>query len=461
MKLTFFLWLLTITLGTQAYALDLLPYSIRTQPYYGWSVSPRGDIRTVGMSGATVGLADTFIAALDNPAGLAMTLNHANTNLSTSSVYDSSLQSQGNVIGGFNFGFAINHYPWGLSIGYLVRTFEGQPYAFAAAPNDSVNLNISTQEFRFAAARLFFNNCLAVGASLNLGQGIASLNYTRITNYIVSSNSFTLSGNLGASFQLNHRLILGISYTPAIRYAPMTPNIATPGISGFYQTIQVPHLLGFGLGWIPNRFLRADFTTFIAGISENTALLKDNTAAIGQSITVQPRLGLAYQWIEYPEFKSNLFLGTYYESSLIQGYPNRLHGTAGLEVQPWIFSLGYAIDASTGYRNFILFLGIDFIKTMQKLNLIPPLPHPLEAGLLPRPTTFEDEGLPRPLVKIWNPQVEVNPIQVGLAIPDKIEQEAREISQNLSKVFKPKPKKKKPKSNSPVKTQIKQKKHKI
>ena len=56
---------------------DPLPYTVRTQPYNAWPTTVRGDIRTVGMAGASVGLGDTFIASTANPAGPAMTLQGA------------------------------------------------------------------------------------------------------------------------------------------------------------------------------------------------------------------------------------------------------------------------------------------------------------------------------------------------------------------------------------------------
>src|SRR3954465_6490571 len=107
-----------------ARALDLLPYSTRTHTYSAWSTAARGDLRTVGMSGATVGLADTFIAALDNPAGLAMTLNGIDANFTTNFVYDGNIQSFDKSKGFYDFGIASDSYPWGFSIGLVSNAHE-------------------------------------------------------------------------------------------------------------------------------------------------------------------------------------------------------------------------------------------------------------------------------------------------------------------------------------------------
>src|SRR5690349_14222379 len=85
---------------------DTFPtYQTRTRPYDGWTTGVRGDLRTVGMSGATLGLAETFIASLSNPAGLAMTLNGADVNFATNTTYDGVIQPT--AIQSYSLGIAL------------------------------------------------------------------------------------------------------------------------------------------------------------------------------------------------------------------------------------------------------------------------------------------------------------------------------------------------------------------
>ena len=109
--------LLTLLAPTQAQANHELPYSTRTRAYSGISTTVRGDIRTVGMAGATVGLADTYLAAVDNPAGLAMTMNTGDLNFTRNWIYDSNVQDGLTPITSNSMGAALNMHPWGFSIG--------------------------------------------------------------------------------------------------------------------------------------------------------------------------------------------------------------------------------------------------------------------------------------------------------------------------------------------------------
>src|SRR5690242_18290289 len=63
-----------MALTSPARGADPLRYDQRQHRYNGLSATVTGDIRTVGMAGATVGLADTFLTASNNPAGCSMTL---------------------------------------------------------------------------------------------------------------------------------------------------------------------------------------------------------------------------------------------------------------------------------------------------------------------------------------------------------------------------------------------------
>jgi hypothetical protein len=428
-----------------ASAADRLPYAVRTKNYSTWGTSVKGDIRTVGMAGATVGLADTYIAALDNPSGLGMTLNGADFNLSTGRIYDGWVQNSNPTsdqiaqpVDYFNVGAALSQYPWALSLGYIVSTEEDQLYDPATAPFDTAQLAIRTRELYASAARTLFNNRLSIGASLILGQAYDAVNFSSSTRLDHSYYSYSVGGTLGASWKLPipHRVILGLSYKLPMNYSIETPAGYTNEFPGFFQSVSNPSRLGLGLGWIPNRFLRADFSTFIIGSTPGVALLRDDSISLGESSTIQPRIGFAYYFADYKELKATAFLGSYYEVSRIQGLPNRLHATTGIEVKPWIFSLGLGLDTSRNFENYIFSFGIDVFRVMEKLDIIPPVWRPPYHGFLPSPLSRSDEGLARPLVKKWNPiGSPLDPIEVGLAIPEKIEKKAVEFSNDIIKAF--------------------------
>src|SRR3712207_1459257 len=79
-----------------------LPYRNRIHGYSGWSTTIRGDIRTIGMSGAVTGLADSFIASGENPAGLAMTLDKVAAQITGNRIYDSDIQDYTKPINTYN-----------------------------------------------------------------------------------------------------------------------------------------------------------------------------------------------------------------------------------------------------------------------------------------------------------------------------------------------------------------------
>lgn len=431
-------------------ATDTLPYSTRTHPYNGFWTTPSGDIRTVGMAGATIGLADTFIATQDNPAGLAMTLDGADFNLTSNQFYDGYAQNYNESLGAFNIGLAVNQYPWGWSFGYSSNPTEGQTYMVPGFPVDPANVLLANRELKFAIARVFFENRLSIGAKAAIAQASSYMTFITQPQLNVANTTYGLSGSIGASFQVVPHVLIGLSYHPSQSFI-IDPN-ANPSstLHNFVQSIYIPSRFGFGVGWIPNRFFRADLTTLVFGSTPNTALLKDDVTLIGQTTTVQPRLGMAYQIFDYRQLRGTLFGGFYYDPSRIQGTSNRLHATAGVEIKPWIFSFGAGIDAANQYRNYIVSVGIDIIKTFEESDIIPPLWHPPYRGVFPKPTRYSDEGLARPLVKDWAAQHRTNmdPIEIGKQIPKKIEEKAKEFGEAVGKGFQVEdPKKKKRKKH--------------
>ena len=430
-ELLLFIGLTVLIQCPLSFALDRLPYTTRTRSYSAWSTAARGDIRTVGMAGATLGLADTFIASIDNPAGLAMTLNGGDTNFASDVIYDANIQNYNSAIYTYAFGAALNTYPWGFSMGYVSPFEEGQQYSLTQAPNDPVNLKNTAREAHLSFAHIFFHDRLSLGLSLILSQAENQIEVPT-KNMSEAFHSYSIGATVGSTIQLKHRLLLGLSYSLPMHYAVDSENNPNSGVTHFFQSIDVPSRFGIGLGWIPNRFFRADLTTLLVGRTDNTALLRDNEIQVGEYVTLQPKIGIAYTMFDYKELKGTLFLGSYYEVTRIAGTSDRLHGTIGMEFKPWILSVGWGLDSSYNYKNYLGSIGIDVFKVMEKLEIIPAMWRPPYAGPFPKPTYFSDEGLARPLVKNWVQQgPALDPFKIGLAIPGKIEEKALQFEKSL------------------------------
>ncbi len=439
-----------------SWAWDLLPYAQRTNRFNDWGTTLLyGDIRTVGMAGATLGIADSFGASLNNPAGLAMVLGNADLHLTTNEIHNRNVQETS--ISTSDFGLAVNLYPWGFSFGSTLPSVEGQTYALDSAPDVPLGPLVTIREFQLSAARVFFENKVAFGLSMIWGQAQNRLTLVN-SNSSVSTNASTLGAVLGTSIQITHHLLLGVSYRFPMHYSMNTQDNPTPSLPDLLQSIDSAQRAGFGLGWMPNRFFKADFSIFVVGRTDQVALLKDDSLKVGQSVSVQPRLGVAYTFLDYPELTSSIYAGTYFEPARIQDTPDRLHGTMGFNLNPWILTFGMGFDLSYKYHNYLFGIGIDVIRTMEKLDLIPKLPRPRPAGFAPNIAHISHEGLPRPLAGDWRPPgPDLDPIKIGLEIPKraekKVEKLGKEIEEGFFRLFKKKPKKskspKKPKKKGP------------
>lgn len=424
------LFSISVTFTSVAFAASPLPYSTRTRGYSGWSSAVRGDIRTLGIAGATVGLADTFIASGDNPAGLAMTLENTGTQISANRVHDGDIQSYDEPLLTSNFGAAASIYPWGISAGYWSPQFEGQRYILPASQN-LIGTEVLTQEFRVSVARLFLDNKLSLGTSLILGKSTETLEFPSSPQLNLSQKSYTLGASAGVLYQFPGRFLVGLSGSLPITH-PIQTSHPTPGISNFFQSVKTPTRIGVGCGWIPNRFFKTGFSIFWIGATPNTALLSNNDKVLSTNATLQPRLGAEYLLAEFKEFEMRLYAGTYLETSRIENTPTRLHGTGGIEAKAWILSLGWGLDEGPRYENFIFTAGIDVLKLLRKLDLIPPEWRPPYGGMLPRATEFTDEGLARPLVQNWT-ETHHNPniLEIGKELPGRIENRLQKTGKDL------------------------------
>jgi len=416
----------------RAYA-DNLPYSVRTHAYSGWNATVNGDVRTIGMAGATVGLADTFLAAADNPSGLGMMLQGADENYVTNQVSDGHVQNPNSPMETKSLGVAVSLHPWAFSLGLVTDSREGQSYYIPNTPGLN-SVTVTSREVRFGAARLLMDDKLSIGVSLNIGQGEEEIEPQSQTPGPTSvQHAYRVGATLGGMLQLHNHFLLGMSYT-----LPMTYNFnngtTAPQLPGFYQPVVDPERFALGLGWVPNRNARMDFSVFAVGRSPNAALIRDDTTQIGTHVTFQPHAGVAYTFADFKNVKGTVFTGSYFEWSRLDGESNRVHATGGLEIKPYIFTVGIGTDVSSQYSNFILSVGVDLFQVLQRVKIVPIPYSPPHQGLWPSPIHLVDAGLPRPLVKDWRPQgPDMNPIHVIQKIPERTEKAVQEFKKEWNK----------------------------
>jgi hypothetical protein len=420
-----FIWISWLFVSSSVLASETLPYSTRTHPYNGWNSSVHGDNRTLGMGGATVGLADTFLASTENPAGLAMTLDGIDLNVSDNEIYDVNIQNYNNPIYLGSLGIAVNHHPWGFSAGFFNSYREGQEYVLPSNGGKPAYLETSLSEFRVGIAKLcdIKNRTISLGIALNFGTAEESING-------MPKQSSALGLIVSGLYQLPNRLLLGLSYQLPMSYPVPTTEESTV-LPGFYQVMKVPSRLVLGVGWIPSRIFRAGLSLGFIGETLDTTLLRDDQLVIGDFQTYQPRFGFAYTFADFSTVQSKIFAGSYLENSRIRGN-GHFHGTVGLEARMWFVTLGYSADLSTDFLNNSFSLGIDLVRMLSMAELIPKLWHPPYAGLFADPFAFSDVGLPRPLVENWVPQGKpLDPVKVGLAIPALVEKKFEAIKEEI------------------------------
>ncbi len=383
------------------------------------------------MGGATLGLADTFLATTDNPAGLGMTLNQGDDNWSTTRVRDGNVQLMDNRIETLNAGVALQMYPWGFSAGYFIPYREQSHVQYGSRIYE---LSFHQREFHAAAGRVFWDNRVSFGALLNISQARTQI-FDLQTGYDITNTSTAIGFTLGSSLQLPGRLIFGMMLqTPRYYEIGLEENALSP-IPGFFQAGYSPWKSGAGLGWIPNRFFRADISYFFIGTTPDTALLANDNVSVGKHVTLQPRMGLSYVYADFKNFKATAFGGGYLEIPRIEDKATRFHPTFGTEIKPWIFNLGFGLDVSSNYKNYVASLSVDVFKTMEQLSLIrfnqaPP------GGFVPSPFFMDDVGLSRALVKNWRDDPHgTDAIKEGLGLPKKIGDGVEEMTEDGARGF--------------------------
>ncbi len=423
MTLRNFFFIIPIFFSSALYASTAdFNYKHRTHSYNAYSTAVRGDVRTVGMAGATIGLADTFIAALDNPAGLAMTLNNGDDHYTINKIHDDYIQNFDSIMESKSLGVSLSSYPWGFSLGYASPYHEGQKYLVPDQGNVAIDIQLQREEFYFSVARVLFNDKLSLGVNFILGKSTLTLDPVTQPSQYIEHKEYAFGATLGAMYKLPHRFLLGTSYQIPLSYHADTPYTEqSTVITNFVQSVDVPDRWAMGLGFIPNRFFRADTSVHLVGTTKHAALLRDNNVLIGQSYTIQPRIGFAYVFADFAEFKGTAFTGAYYEVTRVKQTANRFHKTLGMELKVWVISLGWGYDAATGYQNYMGSLGVDVFKVLAKLKVIPTAISPPRGGWFPDPVYLSDGGLARPLVANWKDTGQnVDPIKTGLDLPSKI-----------------------------------------
>ncbi|MBC7693481.1 MAG: hypothetical protein H7222_17075 [Methylotenera sp.] len=440
----------TALLETSASAVTPFPYTARTRPYSGWSAATQGDTNTTGMAGATVALPSSISAAEANSAGYAMETGSVSAQINKISITDKRLKPDGESISTSQWGLGVSPAPWGYSVTYYSPTTEDGIYS---SPNtgNSRRTEVSMKELRFTVARAFLDSRLAVGVSAELDKAVREIGD-------VSYNAHALSYRLGALYRLPDRYVLGASYAPPLTIGAVGDAQAQSDMPGFNQSVSRPGQLVVGAGWVPNRFFKVGVSLGYIGRTENTALLSDQSATTGATRSWIPRAGASYVLAEYTNLKVEFAGGAYYAMSRIQGQAGRVHVTTGLEVNPYFINLGAGFDLSKDYRNVMLGIGIDIVRTLRTFSIIPADPVPAYEGAFPKASKVVADGLPDAMTQGEKKEFKPASVEdVGKIVKeapqnvvDKIQGKPTTVEKEVAKQKKKHPKKKKGRNSGVV-----------
>lgn len=299
-----------------------------------WNSGLQGEPRSVGRGGAGTVLSDDLWGVLENPAGSAMIVGYSLLQFFNNSITDFESADPNHSLNVTSGGIVIPYHRWGLAFGYSESNQLGQ-----------------VREFTFSGAHRFLQDRLSLGVAFNLG----SLN-----------QNFAVGTTVGALYRLPKRVILGASFRTPLTYVEQNQS-----------TFTHPWHLGVGVGYIPNRFFRAEVGIRLRGASR----LGD------AAVNYQPHIGFEYEFVNLRQLRVRSFVGSYLESE-------RLHGTLGIGMDPWIFFVGLAVDAAQGYRNYLFAFGIDVGRIMKKLRIMPSSITAPPNGLFPDPLQISDDWFP-------------------------------------------------------------------
>ena len=386
-----FQFLLNSLLNSTAHAIPVLPYSVRLQDYSGWNGGVRGDANTVGMAGATVAVPSSIASAESNPAGFAMETGSVSAQINRNTIHDRSIQKSGDSYDTFQGGLAVTPNPWGFGVTTYQPTIENGQY-ISPGTNRVIDTEISVRQIRLNIARAFFDARLAIGVSADLFTATRTLND-------FSYNSSSLGFQIGALYRMADHMVAGLSLMPQSTMLPSGDVSNQTDITGFNRAVISPTIVAAGFGWIPNRFFKAAIDFHFIAPTDNTALLADQTKAEGQYLTVEPRLGMSYVVAEYQNFKIEYAMGTYYEPARVEGDVGRLHATTGLDINPYFINTSLGFDLAHQYRNIMISVGFDIVRTLRTFDIIPKDPVPPYRGFFPRADHVSAEGMPEGMTK--------------------------------------------------------------
>lgn len=434
--------LLTLLVGASALAADPLPYTTRTLGYTGQSTTIRGDVKTLGLAGTTLGMPDTIQSTIDNPAGFAALGNGVAAELAVNTATDSAIQTES--LGSVALGAGVNNYPWGFSLTYASPRSEGQTYAVSGVGDRKFSLGL--EELKLSVGRVLWDRI-----SLGVGIGILTGSETLHT-FSEQSTGFRFSG--GLLLRLPQSLLFGASVHSGTNLAFAAWNPMS-GFSGFFQEMQVPAKAAFGLAWMPNRFFRGGISLDYIAPSSSVALLRSESNTIGSRPTFQPHLGVSYAAIDLRAIDVQVSLGSYFEMSRTTGEPDRLHLTAGFELKPWVLFFAWGMDLAYGYSSHVFAGGIDVLRLLSRLGALPREYRPPLGGVFPSISHTSDVGLPRFLVRDWemDPRSHVRQQSIeaigdhfrdslGESLsntPDELNELGKGFVQDIKDVVKPKP----------------------
>ena len=430
MMATFWLVLLSTHLTAVAASIPF-PYTNRTKEYSAWTATSRGDLTTVGMSGATVALPFDISAAEPNPAGFAMQSYNISAEINAFQISDPRIQRSGDEVTSAVGGLALKTSKWGLGMGFYTPMTETGTY-LSPTTGTLLATNIAVLEYRFVVAHTFFNEKLSLGASLDLVHAMRDL----------GSNSYggnAMGYHIGALAHLSKKIYIGAGYAPEVVVGPGTGPLQAD-LPGFNQNVHMPMNMSLGVGYVPSRYFRVGLELQYTDATLNTALLADQTIITGVLPTLTPRLGVNYLAAEFKNLTITGQAGFYYETSRITGLPNQFHNTLSLQVNPYFINSGIGYDIASTYQNLMFFVGLDIVRVFRTFDLIPPDPHTTYDGFLPRVNAKEEEE------QFKQPSLqEVEKIITD--IPDKIVNKVTPVFEQIEDRMSPKklgkPKKKK------------------
>lgn len=368
----------------------ILPYTSRTRSYSGYSTTVRGDDDTIGMAGATVAVPNSVSSLESNPAGLTMTMGSVTAQINSGEMEDKTITGSNTKLQDTQWGLTVTPGNWGYSVAYYSPVFEGGNYT---SPNtgQSSEYEASLKQVRLAVSHLVSKK-LSVGFGLDFYRALRNIGEDKYS-------SMDLNYKIGAIYHVRKHILVAATFSPEQEIGNSVLSSGGAEMPGFAKPIQIPLVLTVGLGWIPNRFFTTGFSMSAVGATRNTGLLRDQNITVGNRVTLQPKIGASYVIGQYDNLKIQASVGTYYETSRVDGEPNRLHGTGALSVNPYFANLGIGLDKATRFTNFFVSIGVDIVRFVRTFDIIPPEPVPALNGFYPPAFEIKADGLPEPLTR--------------------------------------------------------------